>query len=300
MKIGLIGLGRMGLAIATRLVKNGIEVIGFDQSNDCCKAAAEAGVKIIHDVAKIAEQVRIIWLMVPEGKPVDDVIESLQFQLQKGTIIIDGGNSLFRDSIRRATDLAKIGVNFLDCGTSGGLHGKTIGFSLMIGGNKKAFESALPVFEAIAAPQGFAYMGPAGTGHYVKMVHNGIEYALLQSYAEGFDLLKNGYYKEINVANAAKVWTHGSIIRSWILNLSYEILSHDQDLNDVSGAIGENKTGQWTVDVAKEYNVPVDLIEKSLTIRAWSRQSGGNYATKLVAMLRNKFGGHAVTKKGLL
>lgn len=298
MKVGLIGLGRMGLAVATRLVKAGCEVIGFDPNAESKKEAQSIGVKIARDAAAVADAARIVWIMVPEGKPVDTVLEELQFHFQKGAIIIDGGNSFFKDSIRRSEDLAKIGVAFLDCGTSGGLHGKDIGFSLMIGGNKKAFESALPVFEAIAAPQGFAYMGPSGTGHYVKMVHNGIEYALLQSYAEGFNLLKNGYFKELNVANAAKVWTHGSIIRSWILNLTYEILSKDQELHAVSGEISENKTGQWTVALAKEHNIPVDLIEKSLDIRAWSRQTGGNYATKLVALLRNKFGGHPITKKG--
>lgn len=296
MKVGLIGLGRMGLAIASRLIKAGGDVYGFDPSAESRKAASECGVKIVTDITTIAEKARTIWLMVPEGKPVDDVIEGLQFHFQKDTVVIDGGNSLYTDSIRRAQDLSKIGVHFLDCGTSGGLHGKSIGFSLMIGGNKKAFESRLEIFEAIAAPQGFGYMGQAGTGHYVKMVHNGIEYALLQSYAEGFDLIKNGHFKELNSANVARVWTHGSIIRSWILNLCYETLSHDQDLNDVSGEIGENKTGKWTVDVAKEYNIPVDLIEKSLEIRAWSRKTGGNYATKLVAMLRNAFGGHAVSK----
>jgi 6-phosphogluconate dehydrogenase len=231
--------------------------------------------------------------MVPAGDPVDAVIAELIEVAKPGDIIIDGGNSNFNDSIRLYNTLKLKQLNVIDCGTSGGVHGKDLGFSLMIGGDKDIFEKLEPIFKAISAPGGYEYMGPAGAGHYVKMVHNGIEYALLQAYAEGFDLLKNGKYKDLDLAKVSEVWNRGSIIRSWILNLAHNVFVQDQDLKNISGEIGENKTGQWTLDEAKKCGVSVDLIEKSLQIRAWSRQTGGNYGTKVVAMLRNQFGGHS-------
>jgi len=235
--------------------------------------------------------------MVPAGQPVDDVLAALTPHLNPNAIVIDGGNSFFKDSIRRHGQLAAKQIQFLDCGTSGGLHGKATGFSLMIGGNRPAFESIEPIFTAIAAPDGCLYVGPAGSGHFVKMVHNGIEYGLLQAYAEGFHLIKDGPYKDINLADIAHVWNHGAIIRSWICQLAEEVLKKDQDLTGIQGSIGENLTGRWTVDTAKECNVPLPTIQQALDVRAWSRQTGGNYATKLVAVLRNAFGGHAVSKK---
>ncbi len=297
MKIGLIGLGRMGNAIACRLLKHGYEVCGFDRDEKNTKLAAAVGVKTVASLQDITKNVNVFWLMVPAGEIVDSVINDLQPHLKQGDIIIDGGNSNFKDTVRRYQNLISQKINYVDCGTSGGLHGKEIGFSLMIGGDKKIFENLEPIFKSIAAPKGYAYMGPSGAGHYVKMIHNGIEYALLQSYAEGFHLLKDGKYKDLDLEKISDVWNHGSIIRSWILELAHNIFAQDQNLLDISGKIGENKTGRWTLDEAKEQNVPVDLIERSLEIRANSRQDGGNYATKVVAMLRNQFGGHAIEKK---
>jgi len=300
MKLGIIGLGRMGASIAYRALQAGHEVIGFDLDKNNVDQATELGVHIAPTVADVAKNCSIVWLMVPAGKVVDVVISQLLPHVQKQTIIIDGGNSHFNDSIRRAKELEKNNISFLDIGTSGGLKGRTEGFSLMIGGDEKVYLSIEPLLQAIAAPNGYALVGPSGAGHYVKMVHNGIEYALLQGYAEGFHLIKSGTFKKENLDLEAisNVWMHGSVIRSWILDLCHDVFKDDQKLDTISGAVGENGTGQWTVDDAHKNNVPVPLIEKSLAIRAWSRETGGNYATKVIAMIRNKFGGHAFKTLG--
>lgn len=293
--VGLVGLGKMGLAIAYRLAKVGHAVVGFDPNHQAQQEAISCGVICVGTLQELFCKSQVIWIMVPAGKTVDDVIQLSKEVLRSDHIIIDGGNSFFKDSIRRAQELNNQKVPFLDCGTSGGLHGKELGFSLMIGGSEIAFKKIEPVFQAIAAPSGYAYVGPAGAGHFVKMVHNGIEYAALQAYAEGFHVLKQGPYK-LDLEQISSVWNHGSIIRSWILELAHRVFKQDQSFVDISGDIGENLTGQWTVDVAHEHNVPVRTIEDALNIRAWSRQTGGNYATKLVALLRHEFGGHPIKK----
>ena len=297
MKIAVIGLGRMGMAIAHRLSQHNHTVLGYDPNPAIQTQAKAEGVQPVDSLVNLASAANVFWLMVPAGQPVDDVLAALTPHLNPNAIVIDGGNSFFKDSVRRHGQLAAKQIQFLDCGTSGGLHGKATGFSLMIGGNRPAFESIEPIFTAIAAPDGCLYVGPAGSGHFVKMVHNGIEYGLLQAYAEGFHLIKDGPYKDINLADIAHVWNHGAIIRSWICQLAEEVLKKDQDLTGIQGSIGENLTGRWTVDTAKECNVPLPTIQQALDVRAWSRQTGGNYATKLVAVLRNAFGGHAVSKK---
>jgi len=297
MNVGLIGLGRMGLAIAHRLIQANHNVIGFDQSPTARAEAQKIGVSCVNTIQDVAKHTGTIWLMVPAGKIVDDVIADLLPVLQSDNIIIDGGNSFFKDSVDRAKKLATKNIVFLDCGTSGGLHGKNIGFSLMIGGDKATYEKLLPFFEAIAAPSGHSYIGPSGSGHFVKMVHNGIEYGLLQAYAEGFHLLKEGPYKNLNLEQIADVWNHGAIIRSWILELAQHVFSRDQDFKDIDGAIGENLTGAWMVNTAHDYKVPVKNIEQALEARQWSRETGGNYATKVVALLRHEFGGHTVKNK---
>jgi len=296
MTIGIVGLGRMGLSIAWRLRQAGHTVIGFDFSPEACAQAQEIGVDVVDTVATVAQKARILWLMVPQGQPVDDVLSSCKQNFQAGDIVIDGGNSYFRDSIRRHTELAKLQIFFIDCGTSGGLHGRDLGYCLMVGGDEHVYKKLIPLFQVISAPDGYAYMGPSGTGHYVKMVHNGIEYALLESYAEGFHMLKEGEFKNLDLEKISHVWQNGSIVRSWLLNLAHEIFKQDQNFEKISGSIGENKTGQWTVDEAHQEHIPVPMIEKALAIRAWSRESGGNYATKLVALLRHQFGGHPVKK----
>jgi len=294
MKLGIIGLGKMGNAIARRVIGGGYHVVGFDLNEQAKKEAEKIGVDIVSDLSDLAERADVIWLMVPVGDPVDETIEELLPHLDDRDIIVDGGNSNFKDSVKRAKALEKHGIYFLDCGTSGGLHGREIGFSLMVGGEKKAYDKIIPLLEVIAAKDGSGYMGPSGSGHYVKMVHNGIEYALLQAYAEGFHLLKDGAYKDLDLEKIAHVWSNGSIIRSWILHLMNELYVDEIDFSKIVGSIQEGGTGRWTVEQAKEHNIPLSVIEESLRIRAWSRETNGNYATKLVSLLRNKFGGHAV------
>lgn len=297
MKIGMIGLGRMGLSIAHRLLRAKHTVIGYDPSEPSQKAAQELGINLVKTLEEMAQSVSIFWLMLPAGDVIDATLEKLQSLVAPESIFIDGGNSNFYDTIRRQKTLAQQDLHFIDCGTSGGLHGRDDGFSLMIGGDKNIFTQLENIFKAIAAPGGYAYLGPSGAGHYVKMVHNGIEYALLQSYAEGMNVLKNGSYQSLDLAAVTGVWNNGSIIRSWINSLLHDVLKKDQNFTGISGSIDENKTGRWTLDEAEKHNIPVDLIKKSLEIRSWSRQTGGNYATKIVAMLRNAFGGHTLHKK---
>lgn len=296
MKVGLIGLGRMGNAVAFRLCQAGHEVIGFDPNKEAQEQARSIGVTIASTLKELAESANIVWLMVPAGDAVDTTITELKPYFKPKSIVIDGGNSNFKNSIKRAEELKKNNIYYLDVGTSGGLLGRDIGFSLMIGGDKQAFKQAEPLFKAIAMKDGYAHLGPSGAGHYVKMIHNGIEYALLQAYAEGFDLLKHGRYKELDMEQIAQVWRNGSVIRSWIVDLAHNVFQEDKDFKTISGKIGGGSTGRWTVEEAREQNVPVMLIEDALKIRDWSQKTGGNYATKLVALLRNQFGGHPVEK----
>ncbi|MCF7799738.1 decarboxylating 6-phosphogluconate dehydrogenase [Candidatus Babeliales bacterium] len=301
MKIALIGLGRMGHAIAYRLLKDNHKVLGYDPA---VKEIPEnlqnfKNLILIKNLKEIISQnLDAIWLMVPAGQTIDKIIqELLKNNLQENSIIIDGGNSYYKDTIKRFNFLKTKNINYMDCGTSGGLLGEKIGFSLMIGGEQNIFEKLEPIFKSIAHKDGYDYMGPTGAGHYVKMVHNGIEYSILQGYAEGFNLLKNNNnFKNLNLEKISKTWQNGSVIRSWILDLAHNIFAKDQELKNISGNIGENKTGQWTLQECKEQNIPMDLLERSLQIREWSRESGGNYATKVVAMLRNAFGGHEIKK----
>jgi 6-phosphogluconate dehydrogenase len=288
----------MGHAIAQRAIEGGHDVVGFDFSEHACEAARQSGVDVVPSMEDVARATRCVWIMVPAGDPVDQVIATIIPRMKAGDIIIDGGNSKFTDSMRRAHELKKHSIAFLDCGTSGGLRGREVGFSLMIGGDQKTYETLIPVFTAIAAPQGFALVGPSGAGHYVKMVHNGIEYGLMQAYAEGFHLLKDGSFKEsdLDLEKISNVWMHGSVIRSFLLELAHDIFEHDQQLSQISGIVEESGMGLWTVEDAQQHNVPVCVIKESLDIRARSRKMGGNYGTKVVALLRKAFGGHAIHK----
>jgi len=299
MKLGLIGLGRMGNAIAQRVIDAGHQVIGFDQSPASCAQAEQLGVTIVASAQEVAQRARIVWLMVPAGEVVDSVLALLRPHLHKDDIIIDGGNSHFKDSIRRAKELEQHGIYFLDCGTSGGLHGRENGFSLMVGGDEASYIKIHPLLEAIAASGAVGLVGPSGAGHYIKMVHNGIEYGLLQAYAEGFQLIKEGSFKNYNpdLEQISRIWNNGAVIRSWILDLAHTIFEQDQEFHKISGRIGQNGTGKWCVENADENNIPVPVIQAALKVRALSEQTGGNYATKLVALLRHAFGGHPLGNK---
>ena len=298
MKCGLIGLGKMGQALAYRALQAGHEVIGFDVNADNAQDAAQIGVHIVNNIADFAHKnIHVFWLLVPQGNIVDGVIDQLLPVMQAGDIVIDGGNSKFSDSMVRAQKLALHNISFIDCGTSGGVHGKENGFCLMVGGDKKAYEKIESLLQSVATADGCLYVGPSGAGHYVKMVHNGIEYALLQAYAEGFHLLKNGEFESahFDLEKIAGLWNHGSVIRSWILELVQDIMKEDQDLENVAGNIASTGMGQWTVDAGRKSEIPLLVIEESLKVRQLSEKTGGNYATKIVAMLRNKFGGHTVS-----
>ncbi len=299
MNFGIVGLGRMGHAVAKRVVDAGHVVFGFDVNEQARKDAREIGVHVVDRVEQIAEHTDIIWLMLPAGELVDQTIDVLKPKLRKGAIVIDGGNSNFKDSIRRAKKLIADAIYYLDCGTSGGLYGEKIGFSLMIGGDEIAYQKIVPLFEVIATKDGFGLVGPSGAGHYVKMVHNGVEYALLQAYAEGFHIIKHGYYKndDLNLEQISDIWMHGSIIRSYILDLAHQVFKEDQTFESISGEVAEGGTGRWTLEEAHEQHIAAPTIEESLRVRRCSRETGGDYTTKIIAMLRKQFGGHAVKAK---
>jgi len=301
MSIGVVGLGRMGAAVAARLAHAGFIVYGYDAyakdidlTLNGIKPPSDKFVKV-NTLDELVRSVAVVWLMVPAGKITDEVITTLVDLLKSGSIIIDGGNSFYQDSIRHFKECNDHDIAFLDCGTSGGLAGREEGFSLMVGGEQKSYDQCVNYLQAIAAPEGFGLVGPPGAGHYVKMVHNGIEYGILQAYAEGFHLLKDGHYDKLNLEQISGIWEHGSVIRSWLLTLIHRIYKVDQDFDDVYGAIKEGGTGRWTVEEAERHHLPVDVIKKSLEIRRDSRKTGGTYATKLVALIRNAFGGHDVT-----
>ncbi len=298
MNIGIVGLGKMGNAIAFRLLEAGHNVIGYDRGEEPQKLAGQMGVTLADDLADLAKQTRVIWLMIPISA-VDAVVDELKPHLKANDIIIDGGNSYYEDSMRRAKAVATDGIIFLDCGTSGGIAGRLGGFCLMVGGDEAAYTKIHSLLVAIAAPGGLGHVGPSGTGHYVKMIHNGIEYGLLQAYAEGFQIIKEGTFKKmgLDLEEISRIWNEGSIIRSFLLGLAHEVFEEGQALSDVSGEIAEGGTGKWTVQEAKKHHLSVPVIENALKVRAWSRESGGDYATKVIAMLRYKFGGHEVKRK---
>ncbi len=297
MKLGIIGLGRMGNGIAHRALAAGYCILGYDPDLHMQQEAEKIGIQLYETPDALAQEADVIWLMVPAGKTVDTVLSHIAKVLKPGTIIVDGGNSHFTDSMRRAKELALRGIHFLDCGVSGGVHGQANGFCLMVGGQYESYQKLEPLLKVLAPKNGAGYMGPSGAGHYVKMVHNGIEYGLLQAYAEGFHLLREGSFKDLDLEKISNVWLQGSVIRSWLLELAHGVLTQDQTLASIGGKIDEGGTGAWTVENAKQNKIPVPVIEKSLEVRKESRQSGGNFATKVIQMLRNAFGGHKVEVK---
>lgn len=298
MNFGIIGLGKMGTAIATRVVSAGYTVWAFDPTQHGRLAGHTAGAHITSTIQEVAQHTSIIWLMVPSDV-VDSVIKELLPSLKPDSIVIDGGNSNFADSIRRSGELASHGIDFLDCGTSGGVHGLANGFSLMVGGDAAVYAKVVHILKFIAAPSGVTLVGPHGAGHYVKMVHNGIEYGLMQAYAEGIHMLRDGSFKDaqLDLAAITGVWQHGSVIRSFLLDLTHEILEKDQKLDNVAGVVAETGMGAWTSQDAANHAIPVPVLDAALQVRAESRKTGGNYATKLLALMRHAFGGHAVEKK---
>ena len=296
MRLGMIGLGRMGGNMTRRLLGAKHDVVAFDRSADAVKELAGLGAISATSLADVCAKLsapRIVWIMVPAGKPVDDTIAQLLPHLTNGDIIIDGGNSNFHDTVRRGAELRTKGIEFVDSGTSGGVWGLENGYCLMVGGDDKAVLVCEPIFKALAPQDGYAHVGPTGSGHYVKMVHNGIEYGLLQAYAEGFEILHASKEFDIDLHQVAAVWNHGSVVRSWINELAESAFSRDASLKDLRGYVDDSGEGRWTVQEAIDLDVPAPVITLSLLTRLRSRQSE-SFGAKVIAALRHEFGGHAV------
>jgi len=295
MQVGLIGLGRMGSGMTVRLLQGGHQVMVFDRSADAIAALAGKGATAassLEDLGQKLKAPRIFWLMIPAGPPVDDTIQRLSAVLSPGDIIVDGGNSNYKDSIRRAEALRSQQVEYLDCGVSGGIWGLKVGFNLMVGGNQAVFKQVEPIFQTLAPPDGYAYVGPSGAGHYAKMVHNGIEYSMLQSYAEGFEILKAAPFG-FDLVQLARLWNHGSVIRSWILELAEDAFERDPELAHIKGYVEDSGEGRWTLEEALAHAVPAPALAMSLFMRYRSRQDD-SFSAKVLAALRNEFGGHPV------
>ena len=297
MKIGVIGLGKMGGPIAKKLQCMDCQLMVYDNDPAVMQEYANEGFAVAKSITELSARSTVMWVMVPQSV-LDAVLAELCDCTLSGTIIIDGGNSFYKDSIRRAQELAKRHLEFLDCGTSGGLWGAEHGFSLMVGGKQEVYEKAKHVFKLLAAsPTSYALVGPSGAGHYVKMIHNGIEYAMLEAYGEGFNLLRHGSYKDLDLASISQVWLSGGIVRSWLLQLTHDVLAQDQRLDGIKGSIGENGTGRWTVEEAERLGIPVEAIKDAVDVRTWSRETDGDFRTKLIASVRHAMGGHPVVQE---
>lgn len=294
---GVVGLGRMGGAMVRNLLAAGGHAVVYDVNPANVSEMVAAGAVGAASLAELAARLpedkpRVIWTMVPAGDPVDAVIAELKPHLAPGDVLIDGGNSFYRDSLRRAAELEAAGVNYLDCGSSGGMEGALNGMCLMVGGKPEAFALAEPLFAAIAQKDGYAHVGPCGAGHFVKMVHNGIEYGMLQAIGEGFELLEAGPYKELDLAQISKLWNHGSVIRGWLMELTARAFAADPHLDQITGEVGGGATGSWAIEEAWKAGVPFPTIALSYAMRLRSRQDD-TFSGKVVAALRKEFGGHA-------
>ncbi len=301
MDIGMIGLGRMGANMTTRLLEGGHRVVAFDRSSDAVAAAVKGGAAGAASLAELVGALaapRAVWVMVPAGDPTESTVRALGDALARGDAVIDGGNSNYKDSMRRAEYLAGKGISFVDAGTSGGIWGLKEGYSLMVGGEKAVVDRLRPIFETLAPARdrGWGHVGPSGAGHFVKMVHNGIEYGMMQAYAEGFEVLKRKEPFGLDVAQVAQIWRDGSVVRSWLLDLTAEALKANPELDGIAPWVADSGEGRWTVAEAIDLDVPAPVITLSLIARLRSR-STDSYADKLLAAMRNQFGGHAIRKE---
>ncbi len=297
MQLGMVGLGKMGSFMTQRLLAGGHRIVAFDLSRDAVDAVAKQGARGVASLQELAgalDHPRAVWIMVPSGDATEKTLESVAAHLAAGDVMIDGGNSNYKDSMRRAASLHARGVHFLDVGTSGGVWGLKEGYSLMIGGNAAVAERLRPIFETLAPAKdrGWARVGPNGAGHFVKMVHNGIEYGMMQAFAEGFSIMKHKKELELDLAQVADVWRHGSVVRSWLLDLSARALTRSPDLAEIAPFVSDSGEGRWTVAEAIDLDVPAPVITLSLLQRLCSRDEE-SFADRLLAALRNEFGGHA-------
>jgi len=294
----MIGLGRMGFNMTERLMLGGHKLVVYDRSPEAIQSAQDKGAtgaaSLKEVVAKLSAP-RAVWIMVPSGAPVDQTIDELLPLMSKDEVIIDGGNSFYKDSIARGQRVAAAGLHYQDCGTSGGIWGLKNGYCLMIGGEREIFDRIEPIYKTLAPEDGYAYMGTSGSGHFVKMVHNGIEYGMLQAYGEGFELMNASDY-DLDLQKISKIWNHGSVVRSWLLELAELAFEREPHLDSLRGYVDDSGEGRWTVFDAIEKNVPAPVITLSLLRRLASRQEE-SFSAKVIAALRNEFGGHAVKKE---
>ena len=297
MELGFIGLGKMGMNMVTRLRRDQHRIVVYDRSNDLIKQAEGLGCIGSSSLADLVGKLsapKAVWAMVPSGAPTEATIKAVPAVLQPGDTIVDGGNTRFHDDVRRATELKTKGIHYVDAGTSGGIWGLTVGYCLMVGGEEAVVQQLAPVFKTLAPENGWAHVGAVGAGHYVKMVHNGIEYSMMQGYAEGFELMSKSEYK-LNLARIADLWMQGSVVRSWLLELAAGALKQDPKLDQLKGYVQDSGEGRWMIADAIEKDVPVPTLTTALFTRFRSRQEQ-SFAEKMLAALRNAFGGHAVRK----
>ncbi len=297
MELGFIGLGKMGMNMVTRLRRDQHRIVVYDRSNDLIKQAEGLGCIGSSSLADLVGKLsapKAVWVMVPSGAPTEETIKAVAALLQPGDTIVDGGNTRFHDDVRRATELKTKGIHYVDAGTSGGIWGLTVGYCLMVGGEEAVVQQLAPVFKTLAPENGWAHVGAVGAGHYVKMVHNGIEYSMMQGYAEGFELMSKSEYK-LNLARIADLWMQGSVVRSWLLELAAGALKQDPKLDQLKGYVQDSGEGRWMIADAIEKDVPVPTLTTALFTRFRSRQEQ-SFAEKMLAALRNAFGGHAVRK----
>ena len=298
MQIGMVGLGKMGANMTTRLIRGGHQVVVFDRDAKAVATAASGGAKggaSLADLVGALSAPRAVWVMVPSGDPTEQTITQLAGLLSRGDVIIDGGNTNYKDDMRRAQELAGRGISYVDAGTSGGIWGLKEGYSLMVGGDEAVCERLRPIFETLAPTptSGWGRVGPVGAGHFVKMVHNGIEYGLMQAYAEGFSILEHKKALELDVAQIAEIWRYGSVVRSWLLDLAAAALKENPSLDGIAPYVVDSGEGRWTVAEAIDLDVPAPIITQSLIERLRSRDDD-SYSDKMLAALRNQFGGHAI------
>jgi 6-phosphogluconate dehydrogenase len=301
MQIAMVGLGKMGANMTTRLLKAGHNVVAFDLREDAilqAEAEGAVGARTLEDLSSKLAAPRVVWVMVPSGKPTEDTVFKLATILSKGDTIIDGGNTFYKDSVRRASLLKDEGLNFVDVGTSGGIWGLSEGYSMMVGGDKNTVEALRPIFETLApaSDRGWGHVGPVGSGHFVKMVHNGIEYGLMQAYAEGFELMGKKEEFGLDLHQISQIWQHGSVVRSWLLDLATNALAENPHLNGIDAYVPDSGEGRWTVMEAIELAVSIPVISLSLQERFRSRDDNP-FSDRLLSALRNQFGGHAVKPK---
>ncbi|MBI5945234.1 MAG: decarboxylating 6-phosphogluconate dehydrogenase [Chloroflexi bacterium] len=301
MELAIIGLGKMGLNMATRLVRGGHRVIGYARTKETVESAIKLGAEGAYSlegaVGKLTSSPKIVWVMVPSGKTTTETIEKVASLLNKGDIVIDGGNSNYKDSVRHAEQLEAQGIDFVDCGTSGGIWGISEGYSLMIGGRPEVTEKMRPIFETLApaADKGWGRVGPHGAGHFTKMIHNGIEYGMMQAFAEGFGILKAKEEFGLDLAQISEVWQHGSVVRSWLLDLAANALKEDAKLEDIKPWVADSGEGRWTVFESIDLDVPAPVITLALQMRFASRDEE-NFPARMLSALRNQFGGHSMKK----